>query len=314
MSTNSADNKEPNIEEIRRFSNGCMIYFFLPVLLIGLGVIGWGYREGQSGADAYEYYFWGVLIAAVGGVPLAAYLVNRESLLVGIRLRQQFPKQPWMWREDWRTGIIPDCRRPSLVAAWVRAIFVTGVMFVLGRILWDAALEFLREYPWQTELLLAALCLVPVLLFGMAIYTTLQRQRFGASTLYLKKTPLQPGEHVTGRIETTLAEVPQEGAALRLTCLGFVTRGKQSRYEPVWTASTMTDSTRIIPGPAGVTIPVDIAIPEDAKTSAVGVPGTNYHWRLSAKASVSGIDFFAEFDLPVFRIGSDGRVTESNTV
>lgn len=307
--------KEASIEEVRRLSNGCMLYFFLPLLLIGLCIVGWAYREGQSGADVFDYYLWGTVIAAIGGVPLGVYLVKRESFLVGVQLRQNYPGQPWMWRDDWRTGIIQDMGRRSLVRVWVRAFFVLAAMLVLGWFVRGFVFDLLDEFPWQTQAVLAALGLVPLLMFGLAIYSTLRRQRFGASTLHLKKTPLEPGDRLTGWIETSLAEVPQEGASICLTCLKYIARKGEvkSRYEPIWTGSTTTESMRIVPGPAGVTIPVDIAIPYHAKTAAATGKGPIIHWRLSAQASVAGIDFSAEFELPVFRMTEDTETGESTT-
>jgi hypothetical protein len=312
VTTANEGKKEPTIEEIRRFSNGCMVYFFLPVLLVGLGIIGWGYYETSLGGYGYEYYFWGFVAAAIGGIPIGAYIVNRESFLVGIQLRKAHPKQPWMWREDWRTGVIRDRSRHALVAAWARALAVTAILFAIVGNAWDLVLELLETYPWQTQLGLAAAGLIPLAFLGGAMYVTLRQQRFGGATLHVKKTPVEPGQRFAGRLETTLADIPQEGMSFRLSCIGFIRRGKSSTQETIWSGSAVTDSMRIIPGPYGVTIPVEIAIPPDAKTSANGGPGANYQWRLSATASVPGVDFAAEFDVPVFRVGSNGRAIDSD--
>jgi hypothetical protein len=312
MTTASEGRTEPTIEEIRRFSNGCMVYFFLPVLLVGLGILGWGYYQDSLGVYAYEYYFWGFVAAAIGGIPIGAYIVNRESFLVGIQLRKAHPKQPWMWREDWRTGVIRDRSRHALVAAWARALAITAILVAIVGNAWDLIQELLDTYPWQTQFGLAGASLFPLVFLGNAVYVTLRQQRYGGATLHLRKTPVEPGERFAGRLETTLADIPQEGMAFKLSCLGFVRKGKSASQETIWSANAVTDSMRIIPGPSGATIPVEIAIPPNAKTSASSGSGANYQWRLSATASVPGIDFSAEFDVPVFRVGKNGRAIDSD--
>lgn len=312
MSTANEAKKEPTIEEIRRFSNGCMVYFFLPILLVGLGILGWGYYQDSLGVYAYEYYFWGSVAAAIGAIPIGSYVVNRESFLVGIQLRKAHPKQPWMWREDWRTGVIRDRSRHALVASWARALAVTAILAAIVGNAWDLIREMLDAYLWQTQLGLAIACLFPLVFLGNAVYVTLRQQRYGGATLHVKKTPVEPGERFAGRLETTLTDIPQEGMTFRLSCLGFVRRGKSATQETIWSGTAVTDSMRIIPGPSGVTVPVEIAIPPNAKTSASGGSGANYQWRLSASASVPGIDFFAEFDVPVFLVGKNGRAIDSD--
>jgi hypothetical protein len=312
VSASDETKKAPSIEELRGFWNGCLVYFFAPVLLVGLGLAGWGYYQDSLGIYADGYLGWGIGLMAIGAIPLVAYLLNRESFLVGIRLRSVHPKQPWLWREDWRTGTVRDRGRQQLVSAWVLAVIVTVALLLVVSSGWGLVLDELEVAPWQIQLALTAIALVPLWLLGKALYVTLRRQRYGSSTLQLKKTPVEPGERLSGRLETTLVDIPQEGMTFRLSCMGFVRRGKSSKLETLWSGTATTDSMRIIPGPSGVTIPIEIAIPVDAKTSASGGSGANYQWRLYAAASVPGIDFFAEFDVPVFRVGKDGRAIDSD--
>src|SRR6185503_2586845 len=50
----------------------------------------------------------------------------------------------------------------------------------------------------------------------------------------------------------------------------------------------------------GATIPVDFAIPADARGTDESMPRNTIIWRLSVSASLPGVDYAAAFDVPVY--------------
>ncbi len=95
-----------------------IVLFMLPFCGVGLFFIGYALREAFSGqAELGTVLFSGLFGLVFGGVGVGIILMalkgNKSSQQVDER-KTQHPDKPWLWREDWASGLIQDSNRSSL--------------------------------------------------------------------------------------------------------------------------------------------------------------------------------------------------------
>jgi hypothetical protein len=100
---------------------------------------------------------------------------------------------------------------------------------------------------------------------------------------------------------------------LKLTCIRrTVSGGGRSRSvweNIVWRDERVVGPTEIGPAPTGMTIPVRFALPLDQPPTNADNPNDAIVWRLDATARVPGLDFEAQFEVPVFRTAASPSAT-----
>ncbi len=153
--------------------------------------------------------------------------------------------------------------------------------------------------------------LFPVIGIGLlawAVMTTLRWRRFGSSRFEMSAAT--PGGQCAGTIHTRLAadQVRSLRVTLKLTCLERITRGtgdnRNTRESILWREEYIVPEGQIGLGAFGGSIPVRFALPADAlETTAIG-RSDGIVWVLAAEASMPGVDFKEDFDVPVRRDSS----------
>jgi len=207
-------------------------------------------------------------------------------------------ERPWTERPEWRTGIIQSSAQ--------------GLFWLLGgfSLVWTAGSLGATDSSWRelrTGNLLGAVGLLfplfGLLLFALSLYLFLQWRRFGVTTLRLKSTPIEPGKTLDGDIEVKAAIEPGATIQLALKCQKTHTEGtgkhRRTETKTLW-QHEWKSVPRPMAGQRGTRIPVTCRIPPNAvETSAHSVS-----WNLSATAVLRGIDFGAQFEVPVFHLES----------
>jgi hypothetical protein len=98
---------------------------------------------------------------------------------------------------------------------------------------------------------------------------------------------------------------PENGFGLKLLCLrrAVTGHGKSRRITEteIWSETQRVSPAALIPTVDGVHVPFAFEIPGDARPSTDPVSAEQILWRLDAAAEMSGIDYAAQFELPVFR-------------
>jgi hypothetical protein len=235
-----------------------------------------------------------------------------------MRLQQKQPGRPWLWRDDWARGVIAGEARRILARHWLRAIAVSAfyILAIYVGFRHTPGFDLLSEhYPALSSLVLVILVLPPVCALGYAMYVSLRHRKFGASTFLMSVIPCQVGGRLAGSIEIRLQDLPQDGFLVRLSTIR--TTGNRKYDKTIWSTEQTVGVERVSRGIGGVTVPVDIAIPDDAAPtgrvdSFSGRVDSflSHYWRLTITASLPGIDFEAEFRPPVFRLDAEGRVPD----
>jgi hypothetical protein len=218
------------------------------------------------------------------------------------RLRAEVPRDPWRRREDWSRGYADDASRTTLKVAWGFAIFVSLISAGVAAAIMKAIGAGNR---------LAALGFVfPIIGLGLlinALVKTWHRLKYGVSRFEMAAVPGRPGGRLSGAIRTGRDLRPESGFGLRLTCASRTVSGsgedRSIREDILWRDErTMS---RAMPGPdgAGCAIPVYFEIPADARPTTPDDGDDRILWILDADCRVPGLDFHAEFEVPVFPTG-----------
>lgn len=287
---------------------GCLIMFALPFAGAGVFTFVTGVKKLLAGEkDGWPLLLFGLVFGGVGFGLMIGALLGGRTLMKRARLREQNPGAPWLWREDWASGLIPSDGKSSAIGAWVFALFWNGissmVFFVVP-----------RELAKGDKAVLIAL-IFPVIGVGLlvwAVRATLRWRKFGQSVFKMISVPGVIGGGLAGGIRIPHKLQATDGVRVRLLCLRKVTTGSgensSTTETPLWEEEkTITKDPES--DPRYTIVPVFFQIPP-------GLPATDSSgrreiiWRLEATAKVPGIDYFARFALPVFVTGQSRTATE----
>jgi hypothetical protein len=225
-----------------------------------------------------------------------AWRRQREQVL----LRAQHPDEPWLWRRDWADRAVQDSGVVSAGFLWffgfLWLLMTTPVIFVMR----DRA----QSYPMT-----AFLALFPIagtLVLCAAMYLTLRRSKYGVSLCRLDALPLPIGKTIHGAVEARLRDVPPNGFDFRLTNIRRTVTGSgknRSVHEAVLWQDLQNVHTGAMPSPNGMRIPFSFRVPADCEATDDRDARSRVLWRLEVTADVPGIDYRAQFELPLFRTG-----------
>ncbi len=238
----------------------------------------------------------GVAFGGAGFGGLAALVFGRRLLLKQEECKLQHPDAPWKWREDWAEGKVRTAGRPAMWAAWVFALIWNAIsssmVFFLPRALEEDNLAALIGLIFP---------LIGVWLIYRAVRFTIHRRRFGEATVHLDTLPGVIGARLAGTLMISSGFPSDARMLLRLTCVNrWRTRGRSSSSGEsiVWQEEAPPASAYSAGG--AVTVPFAFTIPADAQPSDTSGDGTGILWRLSGAAEIPGVDFEADFEMPVF--------------
>lgn len=208
------------------------------------------------------------------------------------RRRRLHPGSPWLWREDWSEGRIPNT---------LRRLMLAGFRQVGGGIAAAVALLlFVTTSGQRRELVLVVAGALLVLLLP-AVVGMLAARRGGAmsrSLLLLDEVPVRLGGWLRGRVEIEAAPLlpRREELQLAVRCVQAVA-GVTTADHVLWEERLVP---RAAPTGAGGRTVVEVAV-----QIPVGCPPTEMdgplRWELVVKASTGEGPTLSRFDLPVFR-------------
>jgi hypothetical protein len=131
--------------------------------------------------------------------------------------------------------------------------------------------------------------------------------KYGSPRLALTEFPVVPGRRLVG-IVTCQRHVQAEGAfRITLKCVRTTGAGKQ-RHTETLSEETVEVSEDLAPDRLGTGVPMDLAVPGNLPPTSTPDDDADVTWTLSVKAATPGVDFGAEFALPVFRVAEEGLI------
>lgn len=203
---------------------------------------------------------------------------------------------PWLRRADWAAGRIIASAKPAMIGVWVFA----GVWnLIAAPFLTILMTEFARS---GNRLLLIGL-IFPVIGFGLiiwAIYVTARWKKFGESVLEMTMVPGMVGGALQGTIRLSHFVRPADGFKLKLSCINLVTTGS-GRNSSASERILWTDEQQAGPG-VGDAVPVAFYIPPDCRETSYDNVDDRVIWRLKVMAKEPGVDYAAQFEVPVFNV------------
>lgn len=234
----------------------------------------------------------GGLFAAVG---FGLVIGGVRSLFGGgalRRLRQQFPDEPWKWREDWAAGFARCESRQRASSSLLFAIVWTAVTFVAVL----AALFGGRRVEWPAILILVAFAVAGVWMLATALRSLRIARLYGDADFVLAKGPGILGGALSGVVRIKRYIEPEGPVHVELRCSRFIRRRKAARRVTEWMFEMDIDSKTFTPNKDGLLIPLRFLIPYDLPPT-----GDPFEWslRVSVKQRDSTVDL--HFTVPVFR-------------
>ena len=299
MSSRASISKPPKGVSARR-SFVFLCLFMTPFFAVGLFFLYAGIQNWLSGNSTAGM--------AVCGFATVFLLFSSGFLFMGWRGFQRGRKQeqlevvhaeePWLWREDWATGVIRSAGKGTVWFAWVIALFWNGISSPL-------LFVFSREWEKGNKLILIGLIfpLIGLLILVWAIYRTVQYRKFGQSLFRMLSVPGVLGGSLSGAVEVPSKVRADKGFKLRLHCVQRTTTGSgknRSTHEQLLWEDEKTILRDLLEHERGRTaIPVHFNIPYELPSSLEGNPAIV--WRLEILADIPGVDYSAQFEVPVFK-------------
>lgn len=232
----------------------------------------------------------GVMIAGVAG----GRMVRRRQ-----ENRAQAPGQPWLWKEDWRKGVIRSSNTIEMIGSLVFAVLWNGVSWL--------PLFIVPVPDDEGKWVLLILLLFPAIGVGMAIWAArcvIRWRKFGEMAFYMASVPGVTGGYLEGMIRIPRPIRPDADFRLTLRCLKRVTTGsgknKTTTDHVVWEHEHALPPNQMLQDATQCAVPVRFAIPYDTPQSAPD-DTPPILWKLEASAPMPGVDFSATFEVPVFR-------------
>ena len=290
---------------------GCAFFFILPLAFFGVVLIMIASGSIAAESDAPSGLLFAVatvmLMIATGILLAVIFSWRHNRQLAAIVTRH--PEEPWRWRTDWVAGFTRDATRGTAWALW---IFATIWCLISFPIAWIAVGQ--RAEEGNVVLVTLIFPIVGVLLLANAVFHTWKAFRYGRSILQLQTHPAQLGGTFRGVLEGNLPS--GEDYLVRAACVHEEVRGSgksRTTYRNiVWQNDTEIRG-QMVGGASGMSLPIAIPLARDARETARLSSTDRILWLLDVSAEVTGADYDAQFEFPVYGTSSvDSPITRSD--
>ena len=298
---------------------GCLVLFLVPFASVGAFTAVMAVQRVAAGrwTEALFFSLFAVTFGGVGVGGITLALAGRRKMEAQAGLEARYPDSPWLWRSDWASGRIVDSTRATMFIAWVFAAFWNLISFPAGFLGVRAAIQ--EEEPAALFALLFPLVGIGLLVW--AVRSTLRYRKYGVSRLELSTIPGVVGRTLTGMVRAPARMQPPDGFQVTLSCVRRVARGggDETSESILWQGErqVLGEPSRTAAG-METHIPVAFLLPADAQACDDTNSNNRVLWRLRLSATVPGVDYASQFEVPVFRTSAsdqpltveEGRITQ----
>ncbi len=232
------------------------------------------------------------------------------SIYGGRKAKQEQSKQgahpdaPWRWREEWQDGVLSTSSKNLM---WMIVAFAT-----LWNLISLPVLFFVPEEVLDKGNYLALLGLLfPLVGVGLIVWAVLlwkRWRRFGCTRLVLKTMPAALGGALEAHLELPSALPSDAELDLRLSCVHRRVSGsgknRSTHEDYLWQDDLRIELAGARRMPGGH-LPVRFRLPADQPQSDWAKARSQIIWRLDVSSDIPGVDYRAQFDLPVFDRGPE---------
>jgi len=299
---------------------GCVVVIGAPFLIGGLIFLSIGLSGNNDTGLAMRFFslLAGIVLVLLFCALMYKQLKSRKSIEAGLKIKQQFPREPWMWREDWAQGEIWDYTPQRLIKLWMPVagigVFVLATPFIIST---SNLGQYFDTYPFLVYGSVAAVIVGAFLSVRRALLETARVKKFGRSEFQMSEVPAFLGGRMRGKVETTLPEIPQIGVSVHFENVtfgvGFGNRDEGEMMKVHCSTDVNVPAEELSRGPKGVVVPIDLPISKDGRPYENRSENRRDRWRLIVSASIPGVDYRAEFHPPVWDLGEDGLVKDDFT-
>lgn len=203
---------------------------------------------------------------------------------------------PWLHKK-WASGTLQDANRHAGCLLLAVALFWNGIA-------WAVAMPtVLDPGAGGARLMVLLFPLVGIGLAAAAVHAILRRRRYGRATFALATLPGVIGRAIAGQILVERGLEAESDVLLTLKCVRKVVTGSGKQRKT--TETKLWEATQQLPGTVAdrgvIRIPVAFAIPPQAEPTDERNARDMIHWSLEARSAREGVDFYAKFEVPVFR-------------
>ena len=299
---------------------GLIFLFLFGAVFSSLGVYAGVTEVAEALAEEDDRKLW---VSMLGGAVFAAFGLGAMALAFFAHRRAGqadaaealHEDEPWLLREEWAERRISSRTGASAV---MLALFGTVWTAISTPLMWKIPEEAARQ---ETPLVWLALLfpVVGVVILVAAFRAFLRWHKFGSSVLELKTLPGVVGGRLEAVLQLSTQIDAREGMALELVCVHKRTTGSgknRSTHERIlWKRERGVPRGRFGLGPGGTAIPVEFTIPWGCQPTRGTRTDDEIVWRLAAKADVSGVDYYARFEVPVFETAESSKdVTDDQEI
>jgi len=280
--------------------------FLAPFLVGGVAMLYIGFAklaQGQSLADEEVIAAFGVgtifTLVALGFY--AATFYGHRTLQEEHTRKDRFPDQPWKWNKDWDTGRVVCASRAGMIVLWLFALTFSAFGLPLMYKGWT-----IREQEgWIAFLAAGLFALVGIGMLAAALYKTVAWLRYGQSYCELITNPGVIGGWFRGNVHTKLRLGPNDRVNVRLQCVREYSTGsgknRSKRTDIKWQETMVVDADKARrTADGGAQIPIAFPIPRACQPTNEENRDDRIVWQLRVSANVPGVDYVADFEIPVF--------------
>jgi len=289
--------------------------FGLPFAVFGVFALAQAIKLMVAPAGSQSFWYpmmFGVIFSLIGFGLLYLALGGRKLYARQLRLQDEHPTEPWLWRADWAAGRVKSRTETNMIAAWVFAVIWNLVSWPIAISAAPVAVQ--QKSPGAYFVLLFPV--IGVFLLIYAIRRTIAFVEFGKTYFEMASVPGVVGRELKGCIQARFPHSPDHGVTLRLSSVHRYTTGSantQTTHENIlWRTEAEVNSGQLSPGPAGTTIPVAFHIPVGAQPTEKLNAQDEFLWLLEATANVPGVDYHDVFEVPVFRTKDTPQAEEAS--
>ena len=248
--------------------------------------------------------FQSLFVLAFGGVGfgiLVAGVLGYRKAKVEQALAAEHPGAPWMHRRDWAGGqIVYSAKKMAAIA-----LACASLWNVISAPLWFLLPHEVIQKGNRVALTGLVFPLVGLGLVAWAIVSIMKWRKYGPSLFRMASVPGVIGGQLAGVISTSVKIKPEDGFRLTLNCIERRTTGsgKESHTTEtiVWQDEQILARELLQSDPDHSAIPVQFPIPYASRPTDDSTPTCQTIWRLEVASKEPGLDYGANFEVPVFK-------------
>lgn len=237
--------------------------------------------------------------------------------------------EPWTAREAWKTPVLTHT---GTSGPWIFAVLLLGGGGALaGVFIWNEIIQ--AATPEWPVLLVLLFPLVGTLLAYQSYKAYKRRQRFGTSEMEMETMPARLGTRMLADVRARLprSEFPEHGVQVQLSCYRRTVHRKTTTDSDGDRKTKLEEKKRLLwrgekqmrartYNGEQACIPVSFEVPAELPESTAKKRPKKYLartgkadtiWEVSVRAEIPGVDYAAEFEIPVYEVEEDEHDTAS---